>query len=837
MTATELKKRAIALAEKTKIDSVTPEEVGQLSNDIVEYIENVEINGSSLGIRKTYTSVSAMEADSTAPKDDKGVLLRRGMLVNIYNQEDPDSADNGKVFSFQNPGWAFRGTVDAGYATKEELTELDILKSVQMFGIIPISYPNKDKYWNNGVLTTFNGYNASNEIDISVFAGKNFSTTGRQSLLYSYVKKSGGEIVSLKSLCTNYISKKEAVNYGIFPADAEKLLMTYNSSEEPSLVFVPNTEILLDNSYFIKGKYISPSNGSQISNSNYKCTKILPIKAFDTITFTPYSAQSDIAFIAVFDISGKFIKAYNGGEQEDSKTFNISDILLEYESARYFTISCNLSVLVNGVISINSIFNNISELCNLNVEQAELVNSFSNNVFEKPRYINTYLSPNSESLITGYDRFNIFGYVSTDLLTDDNPIIINNFSKRSDTARLRLFDKNLSFIMNHVMNEGSGTVEITGEFIKSLDSRAKYVLVQQNPGETITYKTSLKNLYIEPYVDVELYGKTYIAIGDSITQGISQGQYSGKSYSDLVAQKYNMTYLNNGLGGTGVRIGFKDNSMMIAFVSEDDIVIDAQEVSFLDKSDSYWKFTTPKGCKKIKMTSKYLSSFDNTDNIVITKGDVIGSNIQLETKNGYVKQFGDIQSDAINEYIEASVDESSLYTMSIPNVPIINDTSSYVGRFKSVIQDFLKENPDEEPFITIYGGTNDQHGLLTEGTQGTIDMFNVHTFYGAFNYILKGIYDMLPKVRLGVFTINNPIWSQYPYEENMEANNKVNETIRNVCAKWSTPVLDLAKESGVPTKGLMSDSSYEILCPDGVHFNKFSHIKVSRKVAQFLKSL
>ena len=130
MTATELKKRAIALAEKTKIDSVTPEEVGQLSNDIVEYIENVEINGSSLGIRKTYTSVSAMEADSTAPKDDKGVLLRRGMLVNIYNQSDPDSADNGKVFSFQNPGWAFRGTVDAGYATKEELTELD---SVTLF--------------------------------------------------------------------------------------------------------------------------------------------------------------------------------------------------------------------------------------------------------------------------------------------------------------------------------------------------------------------------------------------------------------------------------------------------------------------------------------------------------------------------------------------------------------------------------------------------------------------------------------------------------------------------------------------------------------------------------
>lgn len=125
MKSTELKKRAILLAEKTKIDSVTPEEVGQLSNDIVEYIEDVEINGSSLGIRKTYTSVSEMEADSTAPKDYKGFLLRRGMLVNIYNQEDTESADNGKVFSFQNPGWAFRGTIDAGYATRDELNHLE----------------------------------------------------------------------------------------------------------------------------------------------------------------------------------------------------------------------------------------------------------------------------------------------------------------------------------------------------------------------------------------------------------------------------------------------------------------------------------------------------------------------------------------------------------------------------------------------------------------------------------------------------------------------------------------------------------------------------------------
>lgn len=205
MTATELKKRAIALAEKTKIDSVTPEEVGQLSNDIVEYIENVEINGSSLGIRKTYTSVSAMKADSTAPKDDKGVLLRRGMLVNIYNQEEPESADNGKVFSFQNPGWAFRGTVDAGYATKEELTELGkelnftnksislIIGDLENLEYTESECINENMSLNNkGQLTPFTGVKASDfkNIENAIYLSYNIQYKGGNYVIAFYSDES-----------------------------------------------------------------------------------------------------------------------------------------------------------------------------------------------------------------------------------------------------------------------------------------------------------------------------------------------------------------------------------------------------------------------------------------------------------------------------------------------------------------------------------------------------------------------------------------------------------------------------------------------------------------------
>ena len=124
-TIYDIKKRAQQLSEKTDSETISPQEVGGLFSDLADYANDVEVNGSSLGIRKTYTSVSAMEADKN-PVGDDGKPLKKGQLVNIYNQDDPSSADNNKVFSWQNPGWQIRTTLDAGYATREELTELEL---------------------------------------------------------------------------------------------------------------------------------------------------------------------------------------------------------------------------------------------------------------------------------------------------------------------------------------------------------------------------------------------------------------------------------------------------------------------------------------------------------------------------------------------------------------------------------------------------------------------------------------------------------------------------------------------------------------------------------------
>lgn len=122
-TSTEIKQRANALADKTDVNSITPKEVGGIMYDLASHSENVLRNGGTLGIRKVYESVSAMEADGINPVDLWGNPIKKGNLVVIYDGTTT-GVDNNKVYTFMNPGWQFATYFDAGYATRSELSEL-----------------------------------------------------------------------------------------------------------------------------------------------------------------------------------------------------------------------------------------------------------------------------------------------------------------------------------------------------------------------------------------------------------------------------------------------------------------------------------------------------------------------------------------------------------------------------------------------------------------------------------------------------------------------------------------------------------------------------------------
>ena len=194
-TIYDIKKRAQQLSEKTDSETISPQEVGGLFSDLADYTNDVEVNGSSLGIRKTYTSVSAMEADKN-PVGDDGKPLKKGQLVNIYNQDDPSSADNNKVFSWQNPGWQIRTTLDAGYATREELTELEGDRSYLFIG-----GNRSDRYKSAGYFDFIIDANLYTTYDNKYYYY--FSAISKNNKTFSLMKKSKTDALDL-SIITNF---------------------------------------------------------------------------------------------------------------------------------------------------------------------------------------------------------------------------------------------------------------------------------------------------------------------------------------------------------------------------------------------------------------------------------------------------------------------------------------------------------------------------------------------------------------------------------------------------------------------------------------------------------
>lgn len=114
----EIKQRARALAEKTDVNSVTPQEVGGIMYDLGSYGENTMRNGGTLGIRKVYASIEDMEADNTNPVDLWGDPIKKGNLVVIY--DGANGEHNNEVYAFLKPGWKLATNLDAGYAMKAE---------------------------------------------------------------------------------------------------------------------------------------------------------------------------------------------------------------------------------------------------------------------------------------------------------------------------------------------------------------------------------------------------------------------------------------------------------------------------------------------------------------------------------------------------------------------------------------------------------------------------------------------------------------------------------------------------------------------------------------------
>ena len=116
-----LQARAQQIAEATTTGSITAEKLGTLIADTQEYIALMEQNLDGMGIRTTYLTTDAMNAD-TNPIGWNGKALRLGQLALIYNPDAPDAPDSGDLYAWrQSEGWQKIGNVSTSIAQHARL--------------------------------------------------------------------------------------------------------------------------------------------------------------------------------------------------------------------------------------------------------------------------------------------------------------------------------------------------------------------------------------------------------------------------------------------------------------------------------------------------------------------------------------------------------------------------------------------------------------------------------------------------------------------------------------------------------------------------------------------
>lgn len=151
------------------------------------------------------------------------------------------------------------------------------------------------------------------------------------------------------------------------------------------------------------------------------------------------------------------------------------------------------------------------------------------------------------------------------------------------------------------------------------------------------------------------------------------------------------------------------------------------------------------------------------------------------------------------------------------------------------------KNIPEADLITIFMGTNDWGH---ETPLGTIEDTTDVSFYGALNVIIPGLMTMYPNARIIWITpmhrygfgTSKILGTAFTYDH--VANGRgctlkdYVDAIKDVCGRYSIPIIDLYSMSGLHPSIAAHKSTY---MPDGLHPNKAGHEKMAYLISKWLQ--
>lgn len=240
----------------------------------------------------------------------------------------------------------------------------------------------------------------------------------------------------------------------------------------------------------------------------------------------------------------------------------------------------------------------------------------------------------------------------------------------------------------------------------------------------------------------------------------------------------------------------------------------------------------PDGIMEVKLrfkNDKYASDIvDNIINIINNKLSVTSELSGLKWNClGDSITYGECAANAQYHKIIGDKNNMTVRNYGISGTRITNGDNAMYLRYADMDND--------ADIITVFGGTNDYSNQVP---LGTINDTTADTFYGALNILCEGLIKKYLGKKIGFitpihrYTSGDITGKTHPITEYVDA-------IKNVCAKWSIPCLDLYSNGGFTPEVAEFKVAYtgSESPGDGLHPNAKGHALLAPKIESWLKSM
>lgn len=140
--------------------------------------------------------------------------------------------------------------------------------------------------------------------------------------------------------------------------------------------------------------------------------------------------------------------------------------------------------------------------------------------------------------------------------------------------------------------------------------------------------------------------------------------------------------------------------------------------------------------------------------------------------------------------------------------------------------------PDDADLVIVFGGTNDYgHGNAPFG--GLADT-TADTFCGACHVLFRGLIEKYPTAKIVILTPLQRMWGTNPCANTGKPLLDYVDTIIEIAAMYSLPVLDLYRTAGIAAD---IPAQQQLYMPDGLHPNDAGAYRVAERLTAFLQAL